>query len=413
MADLAESVARRFEVLRPHLSEFQRRLWLGTEAAELGSDGVAVVALATGVAADTVRRGRAEADGGVELSAGRSRKPGGGRKRAESHDPGLTAAFESLIEPVTLGDPMSPLRWTSKSIRKLTAELRAAGHLVSDSVVRRLLAEQGYSLQANVKTADGGQHPDRDQFAYLNEQARAHMAARDAVISVDAKKKELVGAYKNAGREWHPVGQPVTVKVHDFIDPALGKANPYGVDDLAHNTGWVSVGTDHDTAAFAVALCRLLVGARRPRTAPRRYPAPDQRRWRRLQRVPDQIMEDRTGRPSQANRTHHHGLPPPARHQQMEQDRTPPVLPHLDELARATTDQPRSDRRNHRRHDHHSRPHRPNRTRHQPLPDRHQDPRPTDESIGNKRHTHPTPVPPRVELHPESTATRHARITLS
>lgn len=254
MADLAESVARRFEVLRPHLTEFQRRLWLGTEAAELGSDGVAVVALAAGVAADTVRRGRAEADGGVELSAGRSRKPGGGRKRAESHDPGLTAAFESLIEPVTLGDPMSPLRWTSKSIRKLTAELRAAGHLVSDSVVRRLLAEQGYSLQANVKTADGGQHPDRDQqFAYLNEQARAHMAARDAVISVDAKKKELVGDYKNAGREWHPVGQPVTVKVHDFIDPALGRANPYGVYDLAHNTGWVSVGTDHDTAAFAVA----------------------------------------------------------------------------------------------------------------------------------------------------------------
>ena len=156
MADLAESVARRFEVLRPHLTEFQRRLWLGTEAAELGSDGVAVVAHAVGVASDTVRRGRAEADGGVELSAGRSRKPGGGRKRAESHDPGLAAAFESLIEPVTLGDPMSPLRWTSKSIRKLTAELRAAGHLVSDSVVRRLLAEQGYSLQANVKTADGG-----------------------------------------------------------------------------------------------------------------------------------------------------------------------------------------------------------------------------------------------------------------
>jgi hypothetical protein len=253
MAELADSVARRYEVLRPHLSEFQRRLWLGAEAAELGPGGVAVVAAATGVATDTVRRGRKEADDGVAPTAGRSRKPGGGRKRAESHDAELAAAFELLIDPATRGDPMSPLRWTSKSIRALTAALREKGHQVSDFVVRRLLREGGYSLQANVKTADGGQHVDRDaQFGYLNDRAVEHMSTGDPVISVDAKKKELVGAYKNGGREWHHVGEPEAVKVHDFIDPVLGKANPYGVYDVANNTGWVSVGTDHDTAAFAV-----------------------------------------------------------------------------------------------------------------------------------------------------------------
>jgi hypothetical protein len=253
MEELADSVARRYEVLRPHLSEFQRRLWLGAEAAELGPGGVAVVAAATGVATDTVRRGRKEADDGVAPTAGRSRKPGGGRKRAESHDAELAAAFELLIDPATRGDPMSPLRWTSKSIRALTAALREKGHQVSDFVVRRLLREGGYSLQANVKTAEGGQHVDRDaQFGYLNDRAVEHMSTGDPVISVDAKKKELVGAYKNGGREWHHVGEPEAVKVHDFIDPVLGKANPYGVYDVANNTGWVSVGTDHDTAAFAV-----------------------------------------------------------------------------------------------------------------------------------------------------------------
>jgi hypothetical protein len=253
MAELVDSVARRYAVVRPHLSEFQRRLWLGAEAAELGPGGVVVVAQATGVAADTVRRGRKEADGGIGPGAGRSRRPGGGRKRAESHDEGLVAAFESLIDPVTRGDPMSPLRWTSKSIRALTAALRGEGHHVSDIVVRRLLRERGYSLQANAKTTEGGQHADRDaQFAYLNDRATDHLAAGDPVISVDTKKKELVGAYKNGGREWQPKGEPQQVKVHDFIDPTLGKANPYGVYDVGTNTGWVAVGTDHDTAAFAV-----------------------------------------------------------------------------------------------------------------------------------------------------------------
>ncbi len=254
MADQLESLARRFGVLRPHLSELQRRLWLGAEAAELGEGGVAVVALAVGVAPDTVRRGRAEAEGLDTGSVVRSRRPGGGRKRAEEHDAGLVAALEALIDPVTRGDPMSPLRWTSKSTRTLAGALTAEGHRVSDFVIRRLLRELGYSLQANAKTTEGAAHPDRDaQFAYLAEQAAAHLDASNPVISVDTKKKELVGAYKNGGREYSPAGQPERVKVHDFIDPGLGKANPYGVYDVGADTGWVSVGTDHDTAEFAVA----------------------------------------------------------------------------------------------------------------------------------------------------------------
>jgi len=254
MAELVESLARRFAVLRPHLSELQRRLWLGAEAAELGVGGVGLVADAVGVAADTVRRGRAEAQELDASSVVTSRRPGGGRKRAEERDPGLVAALEALIDPVTRGDPMSPLRWTSKSTRTLAAALTEDGHQVSDFVVRRLLGELGYSLQANAKTTEGGQHPDRDaQFGYLNEQAQAHLDAANPVISVDTKKKELVGAYKNGGREWSPAGHPEAVKVHDFIDRELGKANPYGVYDVVTDTGWVSVGTDHDTAAFAVA----------------------------------------------------------------------------------------------------------------------------------------------------------------
>jgi hypothetical protein len=234
MADLAESLGRRFEVVRPHLNELQRRLWLGAEAAELGPGGVALVAQAVGVAPDTVRRGRAEAQGLDATKVVKSRRSGGGRKRAEEHDPGLVAALEALIDPVTRGDPMSPLRWTSKSTRTLARTLSENGHKVSDFVVRRLLGELGYSLQANVKTTEGNQHPDRDaQFGYLNAQAQAHMDASNPVVSVDTKKKELVGAYKNAGREWSPAGKPDKVKVHDFIDPDLGKANPYGVYDVA------------------------------------------------------------------------------------------------------------------------------------------------------------------------------------
>lgn len=254
MSVLVESLARRYEALRPHLTERQRRLWLGAEARELGAGGAVVVARVLGVAADTVRRGREELDDPAPAPVGTSRKPGGGRKRAEVGDPALVAALEELVDPDSRGDPMSPLRWTCKSTRTLAAALSERGHRVSEFVVRRLLKSLGYSLQANVKTAEGRQHPDRDaQFGYLNDQVKAHQDEGCPVISVDTKKKELVGQYKNGGREWQPSGEPTQVNVYDFINDELGKAIPYGVYDVAANTGWVGVGTDHDTAAFAVA----------------------------------------------------------------------------------------------------------------------------------------------------------------
>jgi len=254
MSVAVESLARRYEALRPHLSERQRRLWLGAEARELGVGGAVLVAQAVGVAADTVRRGRAELEDPAPPPGGVSRRSGGGRKRAEDHDPELVAALERLVDPEARGDPMSPLRWTCKSTRTLATALAQAGHQVSEFVVRRLLKGLGYSLQANAKTSEGRQHPDRDaQFGYLSEQVKAHQDAGCPVISVDTKKKELVGEYKNGGREWHPRGEPTQVNVYDFLDGDLGKAIPYGVYDLAANIGWVAVGTDHDTAAFAVA----------------------------------------------------------------------------------------------------------------------------------------------------------------
>ena len=229
-------------------------MWLGAEARELGVGGAVLVAQAVGVAADTVRRGRAELEDPAPPPVGVSRRSGGGRKRAEDHDPELVAALERLVDPEARGDPMSPLRWTCKSTRTLATALAQAGHQVSEFVVRRLLKGLGYSLQANAKTSEGRQHPDRDaQFGYLSEQVKAHQDAGCPVISVDTKKKELVGEYKNGGREWHPRGEPTQVNVYDFLDGDLGKAIPYGVYDLAANIGWVAVGTDHDTAAFAVA----------------------------------------------------------------------------------------------------------------------------------------------------------------
>ena len=249
-----ESLARRWEALRPHLNERQRRLWLGCEALELGSGGAARVAAILGVAADTVRRGRAELGNAEVVPEGRPRKPGGGRKRAEEHQPGLEQALDSLVEPTTRGDPESPLRWTTKSLQELTKALQGRGFRLTDKVVWRLLKAAGYSLQANAKTAEGRQHPDRDgQFRYINDAVRAHQADGQPVISVDAKKKELIGSYKNNGREWMPQGKPEQVNVYDFIDRDAGKVTPYGVYDVTTNTGWVGVGTDHDTAAFAVA----------------------------------------------------------------------------------------------------------------------------------------------------------------
>jgi hypothetical protein len=254
--DLEEELAAEFAALFPHLDERQRRLAMGARARSLGHGGITVVARAAGVNAVTVSRGVTELEAGGEPLR-RARRAGGGRKDITQTDPVLLPALLALVDPAARGDPESPLRWTVKSTRTLAGELTRQGHKVSDRTVARLLAGEGFSLQGNAKQVEGNQHPDRDaQFRYINGQASEHQAAGQPVISVDAKKKENVGNFKNGGREWRPAGQPERVNVHDFKDKELGKVTPYGVYDIAANAGWVSVGTDHDTAAFAVQTIR-------------------------------------------------------------------------------------------------------------------------------------------------------------
>lgn len=239
--------------MSPHLDERGRRQFAAVEARLAGYGGIAAVARATGIVPSTIWRGLTELDDPAPLSADRVRRPGGGRRRLVAQDPKLLAALNGLVAPGARGDPMSPLRWTSKSLRRLARELRAMGHAISHTVVGELLQGMGFSLQANRKTREGDHHPDRDaQFAYLSDAVSAALAAGQPAISVDAKKKELVGDFKNPGREWHPRGDPEAVRVHDFLIQELGRAIPYGVYDLAANDGWVNVGVDHDTACFAV-----------------------------------------------------------------------------------------------------------------------------------------------------------------
>jgi hypothetical protein len=248
-----EALADMFAVLSPHLNERQRRLLAGAQARAVGRGGVAAVARASGMSRSTVSTGAAEVDEGPELTE-RVRRPGAGRPRIEDRDPGLVEALDALVEPTARGDPGSPLRWTCKSTRNLADALTEAGHPVSAQVVAELLAALGYSLQATSKQVEGSSHPDRNaQFGYINDLAAEYLGSAQPVISVDTKKKELVGNYANGGQEWQPAGEPVRVEVHDFIDPAVGKAIPYGVYDVAADQGWVSAGADHDTAAFAVA----------------------------------------------------------------------------------------------------------------------------------------------------------------
>ena len=262
MSDVA-TIRAKFECLRPFLDERRRRLWAAAEALALGRGGVTAVATATALRRNTIAAGIRElqvgggAAVGTRPSEARVRAPGAGRKALTVHAPDLVRDLEALVEPVARGDPMSPLRWTCKSTRQLAAELGRQGYRVSHQTVADLLQVLGYSLQGNRKVKEGAAHPDRDaQFAHLNAQVRFFQESGQPAISVDTKKKELVGDFKNGGREWRPSGDPEPVRVHDFVDRDLGKAIPYGVYDVAANQGWVSVGTDHDTPAFAVQTVR-------------------------------------------------------------------------------------------------------------------------------------------------------------
>jgi Rhodopirellula transposase DDE domain len=262
----AESLIRqRWELMRDRLDERQRRTFAAAEAKVIGRGGVSHVAATTGLARATIMAGMQELEStDNEFVAGPrvaapvwTRRGGGGRKPATQKDPTLVADLLALVEPTTRGDPQAPLRWSCKSLRVLADELKARGHAVSHVVVGQLLKSEGYSLQANAKVIEGNQSPDRNaQFEHINATVTAALARAQPVISVDTKKKELVGQFKNGGKEWHPAGEPEQVKVHDFVDAKLGRASPYGVYDIGADQGWVSVGTDHDTAAFAVQTIR-------------------------------------------------------------------------------------------------------------------------------------------------------------
>lgn len=251
-----EEIRSRFKLLAPYLDERTRRLAVAAEAKVIELGGISVVSRATGVARLTIRRGLEELTVPPSAHSG-IRESGGGRKKTVDVDPTLKADLEKLLKPTERGDPESPLQWTCKSVRRLAQELKREGHQTSHRMVAEMLHELGYSLQANRKTLEGAGNPDRDaQFEYINRKAQEYFATADPVISVDTKKKELVGEFKNGGREWRPKGLPVKVRVHDFLVPELGRAIPYGVYDLATNSGWVSVGVDHDTSTFAVETIR-------------------------------------------------------------------------------------------------------------------------------------------------------------
>jgi len=253
---ILRALQQKVALLWPHLDERARRLFAASEARQLGHGGVSTVSRACGLSRVTITKGVQELETSP-LPAGRVRRPGGGRPALEALDPGLPATLEALVEPLTRGDPESPLRWTSKSTRALSAALTAQHHPVSHEKVAQLLRQMDYSLQGNRKTEEGNDHPDRDaQFLFINEQVRRALAAKRPVISVDTKKKELLGNYQNDGRQWRKTKTPQRVNVHDFPTPSVPRAYPYGIYDLGRNTGFVNVGTDHDTGAFAVASIR-------------------------------------------------------------------------------------------------------------------------------------------------------------
>jgi transposase len=254
--DLA-AISARYKAVKGSLDERARRLVAAAESQAIGRGGISAVSKATGMSRPVIQQGVAELKSPAPLEAGRIRRQGGGRKKAVHKDATLKTDLESLLESSTRGDPEAPLRWTCRSVRQLTAELIRMKHRVSHQVVADLLHDLGYSLQANRKTREGSSHPDRNaQFEHLNGKVKWSLSRHHPVISVDTKKKELVGNFKNNGRELRPCGEPEKVLVHDFVDPKLGRATPYGVYDIGRNRGWVSVGMDHDTAEFAVETIR-------------------------------------------------------------------------------------------------------------------------------------------------------------
>ena len=316
----------------PHLNERQRHVLAGAAAQMVGNK--TAVAEAAGMSRNTVIKAEADVAAGMAPHA-RQRPPGAGRKAITEVQPGILEDLDRLVHPETRGDPMSLLRWTSKSTYKLAEELVRQGFKVSADSVGRLLKRLGYSLQAPSKQKEGTRHPDRDdQFRYLGKMAQEFLDRGQPAISVDTKKKELVGEFSNGGREWQPKGEPEEVNVHDFVDKELGRAVPYGIYDLANDEGWVSVGGSADTAEFAVNSIRAWWAGNGRRALPRRHPAPYNRRCRRVQRLPAQSLEDQPGQVGDRARLRGHGLPLPARDVQMEQDRAQDVQFHHHELAR-------------------------------------------------------------------------------
>ena len=358
-ATVEDGIRRKFERLLPSMNERVRRHWAAAEAMALGHGGVAAVARATGMSRNTVRAGIGEldesGDAGDPLPPSRVRRPGGGGKPLAAADPGLPAALEALVAPDARGDPVSPLRWTLKSTARLSAELARQGHRASARTVAALLKAAGYSLQGNRKTKEGGTHPDRDaQFRHIAARAAAVQARGQPLVSVDAKKKEPVGEFRNGGREWRPRGEPEEVKVYDFVDPApdKGRVTPYGVYDPAADEAWVSVGVDHDTAAFAAGTIKKWWDE----MGRRRYPAATE-----LMVTADgggsnssrgPAVEGRVATAGRRDRADAPRQPLPAGDQQVEQDRAPAVLPRHAELAGAAAGQPRRDRQPDRGDDH-------------------------------------------------------------
>ena len=348
--ELEATIVEKYAAVSPVLDELSRRRWAAAESLAIGYGGDALVSSATGLARETIRKGRREIAGGEEPT-GRIRRPGAGRPRIQQDQPGIQAALEALVDPLTRGDPTSRLRWACKSRAKLAAALTEQGWRVSSTTVGRLLLRLGYRLQSVRKRQEGTTHPDRNaQLEHINETADQFLTTGEPVISVDTKKKELVGDFANRGREWQPKGTPPAVCVHDFPSDAQGKAIPYGVYDMARNEAWVSVGRYDDTPAFAVASIRHWWRQMGRRAYPNATTQLHHGRFGRQQRLSVPRLETRAATLRRSDPPDHPGEPFPTRDEQVEQDRAPALLPHHGELARHAVDDLRDDRRSHREH---------------------------------------------------------------